>query len=155
MLARAVFYRMQKISIKGIAIGGVVAVVSAVLLDIPVSLYVLARVDFRHLPPERIQAAVTAASHAHPGIHTLEMLLGLAGSLLGGYVAALIARHDALLNGALSSWLFVSLGIFSLARGLSSDPVTTQVVLLAASPVCALLGGFLGSLRKQPVAQPA
>lgn len=144
---------MQRISAKGVLIGGLAAVVSSILFDIPVSLYVLSKVDFRHLPPQQIKSAVAAASQAHPGIHTLEMLLGLLGAVLGGYVAALLAKHDGPLNGVLSSWLIVGLGIAGLAMGLSSDSVTTEILLLVASPLCALLGGYLGSLRRQPAAQ--
>lgn len=145
---------MRRISIKGVLIGGVVDVVSSILFDIPVSLYMLSKVDFRHLAPDKIQAAVVAATHAHPGVHTLEMLLGLLGSVLGGYMAALIARHNFLLNGALSAWLCISLGIGGLALGVDADPLKTQILLMVASPLGGLLGGYLSSLRKQPVAQP-
>lgn len=145
---------MRRVSIKAVALGGFADIVSSIAFDIPVSLWVLSRVNFLHVAPEQIQASVSAAVSAHPGVHTLEMLLGFVASILGGYVAARLAKHDALLNGALSSWLCVALGIGGMALGVDSDPVRTQVLLVVVSPAFGLLGGYLASLRKQPVAQP-
>ena len=71
----------------------------------------------------------------------------MACSVLGGYVAGLIARHGHLLNGALSSWLCLALGIYTLAAGKNSHSVGIEILMLALSPVLAFCGGYIGQRR--------
>jgi len=99
-----------------------------VVLAIPVTFYVMSRLDIAHIPQDRLAAALTAAMKGNPLIYGIQLALGMACSVLGGYVAGLIARHDHMLNGALSSWLCLALGIharwrkkFALRRDGDSD----------------------------------
>jgi hypothetical protein len=46
-----------------------------------------------------------AVSHATPWLYGAQLLVGLACSVLGGYVAAWLAKHDELLNRTLSAFL--------------------------------------------------
>jgi uncharacterized membrane protein YfcA len=146
---------MSKVSVKGVLIGGVVDVVSSVVLGLPFALYAMLKVDLSHTPNAQAPAAVTAAIHGNVPLYVAELLVGLACSVLGGYVAAWLAKHDELLNGGLSSVLCVALGIYTVSTGKDSNPHWLQVLLLLASPLMALLGGELMRRLRQSRLQPA
>jgi ABC-type branched-subunit amino acid transport system permease subunit len=75
-------------------------------------------------------------------------LAGFACSMLGGYVAALIAKRHELLNGGLSSFYFVLTTLFQMTRGHNYYPLLVQVLLLIAGSASAVLGGYLRSRRR-------
>jgi fructose-specific phosphotransferase system IIC component len=69
--------------------------------------------------------------HANPILYASQLFIGLARSILGGYVAARIAGREELLNGTLSSWLCISF-----------DP-SVEIGAFIASPAAGLLGGYV------------
>ena len=140
---------MGKVSIKGVAIGGVVDVVGSALLGFPIILYAMSKVDFLSMPDAQRSAAITAVVHRSVFLYGGELVAGLACSVLGGYVAGWLAKHDELLNGGLSSFLCVAIGILMMLLGKGSDPVLVQVLMLLASPVLAVLGGELMRRQRQ------
>jgi hypothetical protein len=146
---------MSKVSIKGMVIGGIVDVVSTVVLGLPFAMYAMSKVDVLHTPSSQVSAAMTSALHGSVPLYVGQLLIGLGCSVLGGYVAARIAKHDELLNGGLSSVLCIALGIYSIWTGKDSDPHWLQVLLFIASPLLGILGGDLmrrvGRRRMQPV----
>jgi putative membrane protein (TIGR04086 family) len=81
--------------------------------------------------------------HNNLPLHLGTLLVGMACSVLGGFVAAWLAKHHELLNGALSSILCVAGSIWTISTGKDSQPLWTQVLLLIASPALGLLGGYL------------
>ncbi len=78
----------------------------------------------------------------------MQLGIGLACSVLGGYVAAWMAKHDELLNGVLASFLCTAFGVYSILSGKGVGSVGEQVVLLSAAPACALFGGYLRQRQK-------
>jgi fructose-specific phosphotransferase system IIC component len=146
---------MSKVSVKGVLIGGVVDVVTSVVLDFPFAFYIMSKLDLSRVPKNQIGARITAALHGNLPLYVGQLLLGLACSVLGGYIAARLAKRDELLNGLLSSWLCVALGVYSMASGKDSNALWVQVFLLVASPACALLGGALMRRQRQRRAQTA
>src|ERR1700751_3922643 len=84
-----------------------------------------------------------ASIRASPFLYGLQSAIGLACSVLGGYVAARVARHDELLNGLLASFLPVVLGIYSLATSEDRGPLLLPLLLLIAGPLCSSLGGHV------------
>ena len=137
----------MKFSIKGVLIGGIVDVVASVVFGLPFALYATSKVDLSNTPNAQASAAVTAAIHGNVSLYIGKLLVGLACSALGGYVAAWLAKHNELLNGGLSSVLCVALGTYTVWTGKDSNPHWLQVLLLVASPLLALLGGDL--MRRQ------
>jgi hypothetical protein len=133
----------MKVSVKGVLIGGILDVGASVLFGLPFALYTILKLDLSRTPKDQIGATITAAIHGNIPLYIAQLLVGLACSVLGGYVAAWLARHDELLNGGLSSLLCVVLSIYLIASGEDSDPRWLQVLLLVASPALALLGGDL------------
>ena len=141
-----------RVSIVGITVGGITDVVATNILAIPVVVYAMVKFDLFHTPQD--PSAITNAIHANPTLYGLQLLIGFGCSVLGGYVAAWIAKHDELLNGALSSFLCIAIGVYSLARGKMSGSLPAEILLLIASPLCAFLGGYLRILQKGVVARP-
>ena len=54
--------------------------------------------------------------------------------MLGGYVSARIAKHDELLNGALSSILCDGGGTYAVISGSAADDLWMHLVFLPLSP---------------------
>jgi len=138
---------MNKVSIKGVLIGGMVDVATSLVLGIPIAIYAFAKVDFAHTPKDQMAVAMTAVMNGHPSIYITQMAVGLACSALGGYVAARLAKHDELLNGTLSSFLCTAIGICSIAAGKDSHSLAMQVLTFAGSLVFAFIGGYLALLQ--------
>jgi hypothetical protein len=136
----------MRVSIKGAVIGGIVDVVASSILGVPLAMFAMARVNASHLPPDQASAAVMALIHADPGLRAAQFLLGGLCSVFGGYLAAWIAKHDEVLNGAGSSFLCVALGVYPLIAGTTAVD-TVHIVLLVVSPALGALGGYLRSLR--------
>jgi hypothetical protein len=84
---------MHRISLKGIAMGNITDIVATYVVMLPLMIYFAVSSGS---PPAKIlkESTVLNVSYA---------ILGGVCSVLGGYVSARIAKHDGLLNGALSS----------------------------------------------------
>jgi hypothetical protein len=57
---------MGAISIKGVVIGGIVDVVTSVVLGVPFALYAVSKLDLSNIPKDRVESAISAAIHAKP-----------------------------------------------------------------------------------------
>lgn len=136
-----------KISVLAVAIGGISDVVLSTLLAIPVIIYVMIKYDLLHAPHGAAAIASTIGSSAW--LYGLQLIVGMAGSVLGGYIAARLAKHNELLNGLLSSFLCITIGVYSALSGKNSHPILWQTFLLISAPALALLGGYLSQKRKQ------
>jgi hypothetical protein len=80
------------------------------------------------------------------------MALGCLCSVLGGYVAARIAKHDLLLNGALSSFLCLASGLYAIFFARHEDIQVWKIILgEILSPSLGLAGGYLCLLQKRRV----
>jgi hypothetical protein len=64
-------------------------------------------------------------------------------SVLGGYVAARIAKRGELLNGALSAYLCIGVGVYGMIAGHSAIPLWQHLVAFVGSPILGALGGYL------------
>ena len=146
---------MGKVSVKGVLIGGIVDVVASVVLGLPFAFYTMSKLDLSNTPKEGIESTVTAAIHGNVPLYVGQLLVGLACSVLGGYVAAWLAKHDELLNGGLSAFLCVALDIYTVASGKDSNTLLVQILLIVASPLMALLGGDLMRRLRRSRLQPA
>ena len=140
----------MKISLKGVLIGGIVDVLSSSLLGVPLAIYAVSKIDLAHTPSEQLSSAIAAVSHATPWLYGTQLLVGLACSVLGGYVAAWLAKHDELLNGTLSAFLCVAIGIYSIASGKDSHALWVQILMLISASICGFLGGYL-RLRQRSI----
>jgi CHASE2 domain-containing sensor protein len=141
---------MGKVSIKGVLIGSIVDIVASVALGLPFSLYAMSKVDLSNTPKAQIESVVSTALRGNTLLHVVELLIGMACSVFAGYLAARLAKHDELLNGALSSFLCVGGGVWIAIAGKDSQPMWVQILLIIASPALGLLGGHLQFKMKRP-----
>lgn len=132
----------MKISIRGVLIGGIVDVVSSAACLTAFLSYEISKVD----PSQRIGTHWRHAINAAADTSVLLHLTYLLCSMLGGYVAAMIAKRHEHLNGVLASWLHVGFGVLGLSIASSREELWLGLFVLVASPVCAFLGGDI-SLR--------
>ena len=116
---------------------------------LPFAIYEMTKVDLSHTPSAQASTALTQAIRSNVPLYIGQLLVGLTCSVLGGYVAGWLAKRDELLNGTLSSFLCVALGIFSMASGKDSNALWVQILMLLASPVLALIGGDLMRRQRQ------
>jgi hypothetical protein len=131
---------MNKVSVKGVLVGAVVDVVSSGIVGIPLVLYVITHTGITD--ESALISEIHSRMRADLALHSIQLILGTGCSILGGYVAARIAKHDEVLNGALSSFLCILLGIHSAASGGVESPVEFAF-LFPVTIGAAALGGFL------------
>ena len=140
---------MKKVSILGVLVGGIADIVATNILLMPFMMCVFISFDLSHVSKDQLPAAWTSIIHSNLGLYVGSLLIGLGGSVIGGYVAAWIAKHDEMLNGVLSSWLCVALGIYGLATAKVSTSLGEHLVLLLAGLAAALFGGYLRLLQNR------
>lgn len=139
---------MSKISIKGILLGGITAVVATNIASVLFIVYVVAKLDLRYLSGHQLQLALSNAVRSNILLYVVQLLIDAGSLVLGGYVAALIAKHDELLNGFLSSCLSVGIGFYWILTGKESSFHFGRLELLAF-PVLGSLGGYLMFAQKR------
>lgn len=123
---------MSRISPKGVILGGLLDITTSFIAIFVIGIVALARAPGAELPD------MTSGWVSLAGTVT-----GVLCSILGGYVAARIAAHDEVLNGALSAWACVGLGVLMARVAPDAPSLGQSVVLLGASPALGALGGYL------------
>ena len=126
---------MKRISFKGVAIGNIVDIVSTNVVVLPLAAYVL----FSAGSP--LDIAADSAEEILKGSTLLVVsssILGGLCSVLGGYVSTRIAKHDEVLNGALSSILCVGSGVYTVINLSSAGPLWLHLAFLPLSPALGL-----------------
>jgi len=143
--------RLRNVSIKGVVIGSITDIVTTNLLALPVVFYVVATHNFSQIPKEQISSILTQILKNDPALFAMQILSGSACSVLGGYVAARIAKRHEILNGGLAAFLCVGGGLYALLFGTTSFPLWQHLLGFVASPALSSLGGYLRlrSVRKK------
>jgi len=139
---------MKRISPKGVAIGSITDILSTNVVMFPILIYVLASAGVN---ADTAAGSMTKVLKASTLLTVSSPILGGLCSVLGGYVAARIAKHDELLNGGLSSILCVGSGVYALVSGSAAGDLLVHLVYLPLSVALGTLGGFL---RARQNAQP-
>jgi len=122
---------------KAIIVGGVTDVVLSMLLGIPLSKYIVSSLGL-------------AAAHASAGLSLVQFTIGFFCSVLGGYIAATIAKRNELLNGVLASWLCLGLGIYSIVSGGVGALRWWYLLEFVTTPLSYLAGAYLWLRRNRP-----
>jgi len=135
-----------RVSMVGVALGGITDVVTSTIFSIPLLIYVMLKYEL--VGGTQGSYAIVSLIHSSGWLYGLQLAIGLGCSSLGGYLAARIAKHDELLNGTLSSFLCIVIGIYAVMAGKDSQPVLVKLLLLIAAPVFALLGGYFRQTQK-------
>jgi hypothetical protein len=129
---------MSNVSIKAFVIGGIVDVVATMLCMLIAVIFLVNRL-LAH------GSAATGGPVIAPPPATHAVLVVVAGicSLFGGYVAGRIAKHDELLNGALSAYLSIFFGLILLPFDKSPAAVQNLLIAIVTSIILGMLGGYL------------
>ncbi len=98
-------------------VGGLVDLLSTGLLTGLLSAYVMMQKGLTDNKPETLEPQIENAIHSSPVLFGIQTALGLGCSILGGYVAARVAKQDEIENAIAASLIFVSLGVYALIAG--------------------------------------
>jgi hypothetical protein len=134
---------MTRVSVKGVVVGGVLDIGATFVFSVPLTAVAMVQLGLTGLPEPERTAAVMKTMGPGSSYYVVGLLLGSACSILGGYVAARIAKHDERLNGALSAWLCMLSGIYSWVTGAYPATVLAHLGFLVLSPAVGALGGYL------------
>jgi hypothetical protein len=143
-------YLIKRLSFKGIAIGNIVDIVSTNLIVLPVAVYILLRAGSSpDIGADSAKEILTKSTL----LVVWSPILGGLSSVLGGHVSARIAKHDEVLNGALSSILCIGggvYGVYAVINDSSAGSLWLHLVFLPLSPALGALGGYLRSRQNAP-----
>lgn len=137
----------KKVSILGFMIGSIADIVGTNIWAVFMMIYVMVSYNLLQTAassPTELTAKVLNIFQTDPLIFSVNFIVGAMFSVLGGYIGAYIAKHDELLNGALSSFLCVLSGIYGLFTG--SYPIyliLLEILALIINPLLGMLGGYL------------
>ena len=137
---------MKNIAILGVVVGGIVDIVLSTLTGIIfVAIWASSHSsEFSNLPKAQMADYVKNAIENNPMLYGTMFFLGSLCSIVGGYVAARIAKKSELLNGACAAWLCILIGIYGLFTG-GHSPILTIITI----PLSAALGAIGGWLRQR------
>ena len=138
-----IFFLMRALSWKGVVLGGITDIVATNIAVIPLAIVAAMGTDVTSLPEAERGKALIAVMHASLGFQMTGWVLGAMCSILGGYVAARLAKRSELLNGALSAYFCVGVGVYSIVAGHSATPLWQHLVAFVGSPILGGLGGYL------------
>jgi len=144
---------MRGISILAVLVGAAADLVLTIVLTSLLEIWVYTTTDLSHLPREQAQAALAAALSGLSPLYVAQLVLGFGCSVLGGLIAAALARERHVLNGVLAGLLITALNLFLVARGVSkASPL--DLVLIALSFACYPAGAALRLKLFPPRPQP-
>jgi hypothetical protein len=149
-LARRLDKRLQirpgvRVSFVAVVLGGITACVASTILTLPFVIYVMVKYDPLHAPEGSAARAFSVYSIGW----LYALAIGFGCSVVGGYIAARVAKHDELLNGLLSSFLSIAIGIYPVVSSWHSQSAFAGIFSLLAAPAFALLGGYLRQTQKR------
>jgi hypothetical protein len=134
---------MDRLTLKAVLAGAVADLVATNLATLPLLIYAASRIDLPSLPQPQQTPALLAAIKTNSPLYVGLFLLGSLCSVLGGYVAGVVAKRERVLNGAWSAFLCVGVGLWLLVEGKEQMPVWLHVLYLLLSPALGALGGYL------------
>lgn len=144
---------MSRISFKAVWIGAVTDMVSSTVSGALIAIAFVVILHITRTPNDPLDWVLLKPENQNSLLYGIQVIVGAVCSILAGFVAAWVAQHDELLNGALSSFASVLLGLFVTAADRDPHLHLTHILLLVASPLLGLLGGYLRHRLKTPQAR--
>jgi len=139
---------MNRVSIKGVVLGGIIDIVATNIAALPVVILAGLRASVHTLPKDQQTRTVIETLQNTPSLYLTQMVVGGLCSILGGYVAARIAKRGAILNGALSAFLCVASGVYPFVTKADSLSPWAHAGFFLLSPALGALGGYLWEWRQ-------
>jgi hypothetical protein len=144
---------VSRISFKAVWIGAVTDMVSSTVSGALIAIAFVVILHITRTPNDPLDWVLLKPENQNSLLYGIQVIVGAVCSILAGFVAAWVAQHDELLNGALSSFASVLLGLFATAADKDPHLRLTHILLLIASPLLGLLGGYLRHRLKTPQAR--
>jgi hypothetical protein len=138
---------MRGISIKAVFLGGIADIAASTILGVPLGIYVVSSRRLANLHKDALRSAFVSAVHGSPSLYAAQLSIGFGSSILGGFVAASLARENKRLNGILAAWLCVGIGIHALFTGQDGISPFEIAFMIALTPLCYLAGASLQAKR--------
>jgi hypothetical protein len=137
----------KRVSFLGFIVGSIVDIVGSNVWGIIITFYVIFSYNLLKTPPAQMSSSVMHIFKTDPLVFSANLVVGGLFSILGGYIGALIAKHDELLNGALSSILCVCFGFYAIATGSYTTTLILAILSLFIDPLLSMFGGYLRLLQ--------
>jgi hypothetical protein len=134
---------MRGISLLAVIVGGVVDVALSSILGLLLGVYIITTRGWTHIPAEQLSRAVVAVMHEDPLLYAAQLAIGYGCSVLGGFVAASMAKRRKLYNGLLASWLCVLIGLFSQLPDFRLASLAWRFATITLTPLCYLAGAYI------------
>ena len=135
---------LEKVSFKGVVLGAIADVGGSSIWVVIPAIYLFSKYHIYLLPHLQQASRLQNLLLHDPVITVLSWLIGGGFSILGGYIAARIAKHDELLNGTLASFLCVLFSLFAIGK----SPVLLVIIGVLVNPLLGFVGGYLRLLQK-------
>jgi putative membrane protein (TIGR04086 family) len=134
---------MRRISIAAVLAGGVSDIVATNLAMLPVVVGVFASKDIATLSQAQQTALLTEELTSSRALYVTCLVLGSACSVLGGWIAARVAKRDEVLHGTLSALACIGLGIYGWITITADVSPWQHAAFFVLSPVLGALGGLV------------
>ena len=134
---------MRRLAIRSIFVGGLVDLFASNFFGTISQVVVLLILSIDHTSLEDAPAATRAIVNGNTAFFGAQLIIGSLCSLLGGYLAARLARHDMRLNGALSSVPSLVAGGVVIAIGHNPEHFIQHLLILPVKPIFGYAGGYL------------
>jgi hypothetical protein len=129
---------MNRVSLVGVATGNLIDIISSVIVAFVATFLIALVHTLNYRQP--IDPSVLGQSGMFLAVTGI---LGSLCSILAGYVSARLARHDEVLNGALSSVLCIGLATYTISSGAVTHHMGVHVAFLPLSLMLSAFGGYL------------
>jgi len=134
---------MRGISLVAIVAGGFVDILLTAVIGATFLMYAGSSRGLWHGWGAPSVRASAEAIYASPALYAAELGIGLFCSIVGGFVAASIAKQRRILNGTLASWLCIGTGIVGLLGGHHHESTAMTLGLITLIPLCYSAGAWL------------
>lgn len=131
---------MTRLSIKAVLVGNVVDMGATLIAAIPIYAWLGFRAGVTSYNGPEAEAIGTPETIGAAWF-SLMLFLGCVCSVIGGYVAARIARHRPMLHGALAASFCFFTGAYALVSGSDAVPQLLQLLVMPLGPALGALGG--------------
>jgi len=142
---------MRGISLLAVIVGGVVDVALSSILGLLLGVYVITSRGWTQIPREQLSRALAAVLHEDLLLSAAQLAIGFGCSVLGGFVAASIAKRRKLYNGLLASWLCVIIGLFSQLPDFRLASLAWRFATITLTPLCYMAGAYIRVKMQQNV----
>jgi hypothetical protein len=132
----------RRISLKAVVLGALTDIGGSLLAMTAVGLIVNILLAGQDVPPEELERQLQ-----RPGFMVPSLLLGLAFTMLGGFVAGRVSGRSEAIHGTIVGSVCLVLSLLLWPLSTSVPPWHATVSLLGAVPL-GLLGGYLAAITR-------